>query len=60
MEFKFGLLKRQSIIILIVALMAFCLFVPMSVNAKEAKLRTLTSHNFNTGTTRSRSSRSNF
>jgi uncharacterized protein len=42
MEIKFGLWKRQSIIILIVALMAFCLFFPISVNAKESKLRTLT------------------
>ncbi|MGL5833672.1 MAG: SIMPL domain-containing protein [Waterburya sp.] len=42
MDFKFGLWKRQSIIILIAALMVICLFFPMSVNAKEAKMRTLT------------------
>ncbi|MGL5940509.1 MAG: SIMPL domain-containing protein [Waterburya sp.] len=42
MEFKFGLWKRQSIIVLIAALMVICLFFPMSVNAKETKMRTLT------------------
>ncbi len=42
MDFKFGLWKRQSIIVLVAALMVICLFFPMSVNAKEAKMRTLT------------------
>ncbi|MGL6339898.1 MAG: SIMPL domain-containing protein [Waterburya sp.] len=42
MDFKFGLWKRQSIIILIATLMVICLFFPISVNAKEATMRTLT------------------
>ncbi|BAZ44390.1 hypothetical protein NIES4102_13990 [Chondrocystis sp. NIES-4102] len=42
MEFKLSLLKRQSLLILIIAVIAIYLIFPMSVNAKESKLRTLT------------------